>query len=58
MRLLISGEMFCFIEGGNYMAVKKIGEQYRCTICGNEVSVTKAGGGTLVCCGKSMDKIN
>jgi desulfoferrodoxin-like iron-binding protein len=40
------------------MSVKKVGEQYRCTICGNEVSVTKAGGGTLVCCGKPMDKIN
>jgi desulfoferrodoxin-like iron-binding protein len=39
------------------MAVKKTGEKYKCTICGNEVVVTKVGGGTLVCCGKSMEKI-
>ncbi len=36
------------------MAVKKIGEKYYCTNCGNEVTVTVAGGGTLVCCGKPM----
>ena len=40
------------------MAVKKVGEKYRCNICGNEVTVTKAGGGTLVCCGEDMEKIN
>jgi len=40
------------------MAVKKIGERYRCDICGNEVTVTKAGGGTPVCCGEDMKKIN
>lgn len=39
------------------MAVKKVGEKYKCTICGNEVTVTKAGGGTLVCCGKAMEKV-
>ncbi len=38
------------------MGVKKIGEQYRCSICGNEVEVTKVGGGELVCCGKPMGK--
>ncbi|TAN44854.1 MAG: desulfoferrodoxin FeS4 iron-binding domain-containing protein, partial [Candidatus Methanoperedens sp.] len=31
--------------------LKKINEKYKCNICGNEVVVTKAGGGTLVCCG-------
>jgi desulfoferrodoxin-like iron-binding protein len=36
------------------MAVKKVGEHYFCTVCGNEVTVTKVGGGTLVCCGKEM----
>jgi len=36
------------------MAVKKIGEKYFCMICGNEVTVIKVGGGTLVCCGKEM----
>jgi desulfoferrodoxin-like iron-binding protein len=39
------------------MAVKKVGEKYKCNICGTEVTVTKAGSGTLVCCGKSMEKI-
>jgi desulfoferrodoxin-like iron-binding protein len=44
-------------KGGGIMAVKKTGEKYRCNICGNEVIVTKVGGGTLVCCGKDMGKI-
>jgi desulfoferrodoxin-like iron-binding protein len=39
------------------MAVKKVGEKYRCSVCGNEVTVTKVGGGTLVCCGEKMQKI-
>jgi desulfoferrodoxin-like iron-binding protein len=36
----------------------KKGEQYKCNICGNEVEVTKAGAGTLFCCGKPMEQIN
>ena len=40
------------------MAVKRVGEKYVCNICGNEVIVTKAGGGTLVCCGQDMEKID
>ncbi len=40
------------------MTVKKIGEHYICNICNNEVTVTKAGGGTLVCCGQDMELIN
>ncbi|MDD5331874.1 MAG: desulfoferrodoxin [Candidatus Nanoarchaeia archaeon] len=32
----------------------KIGEIYKCEICGNVVSVVEAGGGTLVCCGEDM----
>jgi len=39
------------------MAVEKVGENYRCNICGNEVIVTKAGGGALVCCGEEMECI-
>jgi desulfoferrodoxin-like iron-binding protein len=35
----------------------KEGEKYKCNICGNEVVVTKAGAGTLVCCGKPMEAI-
>lgn len=36
------------------MPVKNIGEKFICEICGNEIIVTKVGGGTLVCCGKEM----
>jgi len=39
------------------MAVKSEGEKYKCNICGNEVVVTKVGGGALVCCGKNMSLI-
>ena len=39
------------------MTVDVVGEKYRCNICGNEVTVTKAGGGTLVCCGEDMEKV-
>jgi len=39
------------------MAVKNTGEKYLCGVCGNEVVVTKVGGGELVCCGKPMEKI-
>ena len=39
------------------MAVEKIGEKYRYNIRGNEVTVTKAGGCTLVCCNEDMEKI-
>jgi desulfoferrodoxin-like iron-binding protein len=39
------------------MAVEKVGEKYRCNVCGNEVTVTKVGGGELVCCGEPMEKI-
>ena len=39
------------------MAVQKIGEKYRCNVCGNEVVVTEVGGGTLVCCGQDMERM-
>ena len=39
------------------MAVTKVGEKFRCNICHNEVTVTKVGGGTLVCCGANMVKV-
>ena len=39
------------------MAVEKVGEKYRCNVCGNEVVVTEVGGGTLVCCGQDMGTI-
>ena len=40
------------------MAVKNLGEKYRCNICGNEVIVTKEGGCTLVRCSEDMEKID
>ena len=39
------------------MGVKVIGEKYRCNVCGNEVEVTKVGGGVLICCGEPMELI-
>ena len=39
------------------VAVGAVGEKYNCPICGNEVQVTKNGGGELVCCGQPMDKV-
>jgi len=35
----------------------KVGEKYRCTVCGNEVKVMKVGGGSLICCGEPMELI-
>lgn len=37
------------------MNVTKEGEKFRCEICGNEVVVTAAGGGELVCCNEPME---
>ena len=54
-RLLVNGN---FLKEELAMAVENVGEKYRCNICGNEVTVTKAGGGTLVCCGEDMEKID
>lgn len=31
---------------------------YRCSVCGNIVSVFHAGGGDLVCCGKPMELLS
>lgn len=33
----------------------KQNEIYKCPLCGIMVAVTKAGGGTLMCCGKPME---
>jgi len=40
------------------VGVSRIGEKYRCNVCGNEVVVTKVGEGTLVCCGEDMELIS
>ncbi len=36
------------------MNVDHVGQKFICEICGNEVLVTKAGGGELICCGAPM----
>ncbi|HMK60816.1 MAG TPA: desulfoferrodoxin FeS4 iron-binding domain-containing protein [Dissulfurispiraceae bacterium] len=33
------------------------GQKYKCTVCTNEVVVTKSGAGVLSCCGRAMEKI-
>lgn len=38
------------------MQVTEIGQRFVCEICGNEVQVTKAGGGELYCCGQPMEE--
>jgi desulfoferrodoxin-like iron-binding protein len=40
------------------MGVSKKGEKYLCEICGNEITVTKVGGGTLVCYSQEMTLID
>lgn len=40
------------------MKVENAGEKYRCNVCGNEVVVTKVGGGELVCCEQPMERIS
>jgi len=40
------------------MVTKKVGDKYRCNICGNEVTLTKVGVGILVCCGEPMERID
>ena len=46
-----------FLKRRVKMAVEKVGEKYRCNVCGNEVTVTKVGGGEFVCCKQPMEKI-
>ncbi|MDP2926122.1 MAG: desulfoferrodoxin [Nanoarchaeota archaeon] len=36
----------------------KLGEIYKCEICGNIVEVLHEGGGQLVCCGEPMKLLN
>jgi desulfoferrodoxin-like iron-binding protein len=58
--LLRISESYLLVKGRKEvqdMAVEAVGEKYRCNVCGNEVVVTEVGGGTLVCCGEDMEKI-
>ncbi len=40
------------------MRISKEGEKFFCPICGNEVVVTKVGGGELICCGEPMELVS
>jgi desulfoferrodoxin-like iron-binding protein len=44
-------------EKGRMNMATKVGQKYKCNICGNEVVVTNAGAGELVCCGQPMVRI-
>lgn len=35
----------------------KVGELFKCEICGNVVEVKEAGGGELYCCGEPMQPV-
>ena len=41
--------------GGKLMA-NQVGKRYQCTVCNSEMIVTKAGEGSLQCCGKDMQQ--
>ena len=34
----------------------KVGKRYVCTECGNEIIITRAGQGEIICCGKPMEE--
>jgi desulfoferrodoxin-like iron-binding protein len=51
---LIHGLILTKQRGIQMANVEKVGEVYRCEICGNVVEVKKVGGGELVCCGQPM----
>ncbi len=36
-------------------AISQLGKRYRCSVCGTEILCTKAGEGTVACCGKEME---
>ncbi|MDD5693652.1 MAG: desulfoferrodoxin FeS4 iron-binding domain-containing protein [Patescibacteria group bacterium] len=36
------------------MSTEEIGQVFVCQVCGNEVTITRVGEGTLTCCGKPM----
>jgi desulfoferrodoxin-like iron-binding protein len=37
------------------MTAKKVDERYRRNVCGNEVTLSKVGDGTLVCRGQDIE---
>jgi desulfoferrodoxin-like iron-binding protein len=39
------------------MRVEKVGERYRCIVCGYKITVTKDGDEDTVCCGEEMELI-
>ena len=39
------------------MHVTEVDQKFKCAICGNEITVTKVGGGEIVCCNQPMELI-
>jgi desulfoferrodoxin-like iron-binding protein len=37
------------------MSKEKVGQRYRCIVCGFEVTVEEVGAKELVCCGEEME---
>ena len=33
----------------------QLGKRFKCEVCGSEALCTKAGGGSVACCGKEME---
>lgn len=37
------------------MVAEKVGQIYKCSVCGNIIEILHVGGGNLACCGKPME---
>jgi len=53
----LKGRGIKFMTNEVVINMTKVGEVYKCEICGNVVEVKEAGAGQLVCCGKPMVQI-
>lgn len=51
------GNAILALKGVKRLVKGKLGKSYYCDTCGQEVKVTKEGGGVLVCCGKPMREL-
>jgi desulfoferrodoxin-like iron-binding protein len=49
-----TARIFRLTGGIGMVNVSKVGQVFKCEICGNVVVVKEAGGGELICCGEPM----
>jgi desulfoferrodoxin-like iron-binding protein len=54
LRILLRAEEYNLKKEGCEVA-NQIGKRYYCTKCGSEFIVTRAGDGTVTCCGQPME---